>query len=220
MKVIRKERVFRGTYYFIKFLFFLHLLYILVNLILNYSIPFDKKSEVTIRGYVSVIEKDWQPMEVKTLNSKCEPIFLLHKSGFIRFDFNSWKDALDKNSVLNILFYNLWLLMGLFISFQLYTIFRTLYKKATFDTRNTLKLRWIASTIIVMPFVKYLAQYFFTLFARSNFQLEGHSVHLVQNNSFFQFPYLPYLVVGMLVFAITEIYNEGMCLQSETNLTI
>ncbi len=220
MKTIGKKRVFQGAYYFIKLLFFSHLIYFLINLILNYSIPFDKKSEVTIRGYISLIENNWNPIEVKTLNEKGESTFLMHKSGFVRFDFKNWKDALDKDSVLYIVFYNLWLLMGLFISFQLYTIFRALYKKSTFEGRNTLKLRWIASTIIVMPLIKNLAQYFFTSFARSNFLLEGHAIHLPQNDSFFQFPYLPYLVVGLLVFAIIEIYKEGMRLQSEADLTI
>lgn len=216
----RKKLVFQGAYYFIKLLFFSHLFYVLINLFLNYSIPFDKESKVTIRGYISVIEDNWKPMEVKTLSERCDPTFLLHKSGFVRFDFQNWKDALDKNSVLYIIFYNLWLLMGLFISFQLYTIFRTLYKKRVFEGKNTSKLRLIASTIIVMPVIKNLSQYFFISFARSNFLLERHTIHLPQNNSFFQFPYMPYLIVGLLIFAVIEIYKEGMRLQSETDLTI
>ncbi len=217
---IKKNRVFQVAFYFIKLLFFSHLLYVLINLFLNYSVPFDNKSNVTIRGHISLIEKNWKPTDVKTLNEKSESTFLLCKSGFVRFDFKNWKDALDKNSILYILFYNLWLIMGLYISFQLHTVFRALYRKRTFEMKNTFKLRLVASIIILMPVIKNLAQKFFTSFAQSNFAFEGHAIQLSCNYSFYQFPYLPYLVVGILIFAIIEIYKEGMRLQTETDLTI
>jgi len=216
----KRSRVFKGAYYLIKLLFFSHLLYFLLNLFLNYSVPFDKKSQVTIRGHISGIENNWKPTEVNNLDEKCESTFLYFKSGFVRFDFNNWKDALDKNSVLYIVLYNLWLIMGVFISFQLYTVLKTLYKKGTFEKKNTFRLQFIATTIIFMPVVKNFAQKYFTSFAQSNFAIEGHVIQLSRNNSFYQFPYLPYLVVGLLIFAIIEIYKEGMRLQTETNLTI
>jgi len=220
MKAIKSNRVFRTMYYLITLFFFLHLFYFLVNLFLNYSVPFDKKSEFTIRGHISLIENNWKPMEVNSLNARCKPIFLLYKSGFVRFDFDNWKDAFNTKSVLHILFYNLWLLMGLLISFQLYMIFRSLIKTKVFEKVNTRRLRLVAATIILMPFIKNLSQMFFLSFARTNFSIEGHTIHLPQNHSFYNFPYLPYILVGLLIFAIVEIFKEGMRLQSETDLTI
>lgn len=220
MKAIKTKNVFKVTYYLIKTFFFLHLAYIFFNLFLNYTIPFDGKSDFTVRGHVALIEKGWKPMEVTSLNENNKPIFLMYKTGFVRFDFNNWSDALNINSILHILFYNLWLLMGLYISFQLYSIFKSLFKTRIFEKKNTVRLRLMAVTIILMPVVKNFSQRFFVSFAKANFALEGHSVHLQQNPDFYNFPYLPYLCTGLLIFAIIEIYKEGMKLQSETDLTI
>jgi hypothetical protein len=159
-------------------------------------------------------------MEVTSLNEDCKPILLLYKTGFVRFDFNHWKDALTINSLLYMSFYNLWLLMGLFITFQLYRIFKSIAKDKVFKKENTKRLRLVALTIIVMPVAQNLAQRFFLLFARANFEVNDNNIGLPQNHGFFDFPYLPYLIVGLLIFAIVEIYNEGMRLQSEIDLTI
>lgn len=220
MKSKNSNWIFKVAYQLSRLFFILYLLFFLLNLFFNYSVPFDGSSKFTVRGHVSLTEKDWKPMEVTTLNENCNSTFLLYKTGFVRFDFDNWEDALTINSILYILLYNVWLLMGLFIIFQLFQVFKSIVKDRVFKKENTKRLRLVALTIIVMPIIQNLSQRFFFLFARTNFEVNGNNIGLPQNHDFFGFPYLPYLAVGFLIFAIVEIYNEGMRLQSETDLTI
>lgn len=215
-----KNRRFTIIYFLVLFFSALNVAYVLFFLSDFYA-PFRSSAEFCIRDKIILMENNNLFSEIKSSSSNVEPVIFHWKEGRLSFYFKDWHEVLQENDVIiYILFYILWFLLSLGVTLLLFRIFHSIKKKGVFEKANINRIRIIASFIVLMPVAKYFSLLFFTKFSKANLILENHNIVFFREYDSTPFPLTPYFWVGLLIFAIAEIYREGIRLQTENQLTI
>jgi hypothetical protein len=99
------------------------------------------------------------------------------------------------------------------ITYQLKLLFSSLSKNQPFDALNVLRIRNTGIWLIVLSLLLFFSNIIINQFLQSHFTWdEGISLTYKFNIS--------YLVAGIILIIVAEIFNEGVTLKEETNLTI
>jgi Protein of unknown function (DUF2975) len=99
------------------------------------------------------------------------------------------------------------------ITYQLKLLFSSLSNNQPFDALNVLRIRNTGIWLIVLALLLFFSNIIINQFLQSHFTWgEGISLTYKFNIS--------YLVAGIILIIIAEIFNEGVTLKEETNLTI
>ena len=208
-------RFLKTLYILVSVIFYLHILFVVATLGLNYIDPIDKT--LTIRGDVALVENDWKPYPVESINQFSEArLLLFNKAGFARIDFHDHQlEAFSVKSVGYVLLHTLWLLLGLFITYQLRNIFRSLTKDKIFKSENLSRIRNIGIALLIIPVVRFASRLVFASYASEHIMIEGHQIGAKG-----WYYGLPVVLFAILVFVLLEIFKAGLTLQKESELTI
>jgi hypothetical protein len=99
------------------------------------------------------------------------------------------------------------------ITYQLKLLFSSLSKNQPFDALNVLRIRNTGIGLIVLSLLLFFSNIIINQFLQSHFIWdEGISLTYKFNIS--------YLVAGIILIIVAEIFNEGVTLKEESNLTI
>ena len=200
----------------LRILLYLHIAFIFLVYPLNYIDPFFDSECFTIRGDVILIPDTRQPMPVEPLKAEAEPAFLMKNSGFARLDYcGSWSALLSVKNIFYILINWIWILMGLAITWLLYSIARTVVRNRVFSINNINRMKWIALLLLMIALARFAADLLFASIAMDNIYIDGYSIaaHGIM--------YQSHLVLfAVLVFVLVHIYKTGLQLQTEQDLTI
>jgi Protein of unknown function (DUF2975) len=98
------------------------------------------------------------------------------------------------------------------ITHQLKLIFRSLINNQPFSEPNVVRIRNIGIVLIVFSFLQFLSNIILNRLLLSHFNWE--EIKLTYSFK------ISYLLTGVILIIVAEIFNEGVSLKEETNLTI
>ena len=101
----------------------------------------------------------------------------------------------------------------IFITYQLKLIFSSLSRNQPFSEPNVSRIRKIGFSLIVFSFLQFLSNIIINRFLISHFSWD-EGITLTYTFKF------SYLIAGIVLIMIAEIFKEGVSLKEETNLTI
>jgi hypothetical protein len=163
------------------------------NISLNFPLAF---SSVTFK-IVPSVSKNMPPGVINVMNGNF----------YMPID-NNWQNILLLLSV-SIVFCSIFII----ITYQLKLLFSSLSKNQPFDTLNVLRIRNTGIWLIVLSLLLFLSNIIINQVLRSQFTWnDGISLTSKFNIS--------YLVAGIILLIVAEIFNEGVTLKEESNLTI
>jgi hypothetical protein len=99
------------------------------------------------------------------------------------------------------------------ITYQLKLLFSSLSKNQPFDASNVLRIRNTGIGLIVLSLLLFFSNIIINWFLQSHFIWDKGILLTYKFN-------IGYLVAGIIFIIIAEIFNEGVALKEETNLTI
>ena len=117
---------------------------------------------------------------------------------------------------------NIWMLLAgsivicavfIVITHQLKLIFSSLSNNQPFNELNVLRIRNIGIVLIVFSFLQFLSNIILNQFLLSHFNWE-EGIKLTYTFN------VGYLITGVILIIVAEIFKEGVSLKEETNLTI
>lgn len=223
MKEAMKKPFIKVMYYTSKAIFGLHLALLIIIAVGNYFDPFGyfhgEKLKFTIRGNVSVLEKNWKPLrtgELITIQDSIgvKPIFLMKKSGFSRIDYTDFAKAFTFiNMAITLLDMACWWIW-LVLTYQLMRIISSLKNSIVFDRSNIKRLQIIAIVFGIVPVLDFIKNTLYAKLLKSTVLIPNHSILPEQSDI--------YTGIGimLLVFVLIEIFRYGLSLQKENDLTI
>jgi hypothetical protein len=122
--------------------------------------------------------------------------------------YNNWQNILVLLAI-SIVFCSVIII----ITYQLKLLFLSLSKDQPFDALNVLRIRNTGIGFIVLSLLLFLSNIIVNRFLLSHFNWnQGISLTYKFN--------LGYLIAGIILIVVAEIFNEGAILKEETNLTI
>jgi len=162
------------------------------NILLNFPLTF---SSVTFKTVPSV-----------TKGIPAGVINVMNGNFYLSVD-NNWQN------ILMILAASI-VICGVFIviTHQLKLIFKSLSNNQPFSEPNVVRIRNIGIVLIVFSFLQFLSNIILNRLLISHFNWE--EIKLTYSFK------ISYLVTGVILIIVAEIYNEGVSLKEETNLTI
>jgi Protein of unknown function (DUF2975) len=116
--------------------------------------------------------------------------------------------------VANLLILFGWLALALWVIGQLRGFFRTLRDRRPFVPANALRLRRIASAVILSEIARATIVFFESYYAMTHFTLPGLVLDLRPELNVFA------IVDGLIILVIAEVFREGTRLNEEQSLTI
>lgn len=169
-----------------------------------------------IRGWVTTVAEN-------------NPVVLPHPDGsgdlkmynfgtqkLVMLEFASMSAFLHARYLGYILFQNLAWVLGIFVLYQMFRIFRSLDLGATFRSNNTRRIRHIALAVLAFPIVRYIAV---QLLVGITYEAQGHQISTVRPPIFTEGLLLGGLL-ALVIFALAEVFRNGSQLQQEQDLTI
>lgn len=215
MKNTLNPVIIKGLYWFFRIGFYLHALITLALILLNHITYWDGW-KYTIRGKFGVREEHWRPMKVNVIDETADPIFMMHKAGWVRFDYENLAEGLTlKNISITLLDISV-LLVTLAITYQIMKIFSSLVNNQVFDMKNIRRLRWIGLLIIAVPILKYAFNQLFFSVVQAKISISGHKIGAYGFGSSFYYM----ILLAIMIFTLTEIFKYGLSLQKENDLTV
>lgn len=193
---------------------YLHLALFTAILILNHFDPFNAPIDVTIRGHIGIYPEKWRPEEVTSIGYFQNQKMLIYRSGFMRFDYTAFSQALTAKNVKYFLADNCVKVLWLIITILMRNIFVSLAKGQIFDGTNLWRVRKVALCLFFIPFCEFLAYQLFVPIVRSEVEIEGFNISIYRgfNESM--------IGIALLVLALGEVFRYGMQLQEQNDLTI
>jgi hypothetical protein len=99
------------------------------------------------------------------------------------------------------------------ITYQLKLLFSSLSKNQPFEALNVVRIRNTGIGLIVLSLLLFFSNIIVNQFLQSHFTWDKEIALTYQFN-------ISYLVAGIILIIVAEIFNEGVTLKEETNLTI
>ncbi len=166
---------------------------------------------------------------VTTTVTENNPIVLPHPDGsgdlkmynfgtqkLVMLEFASMSAFLQARYLSYILFQNLAWVLGIFVLFQMFRIFRNLDLGATFRSDNTRRIRHIALAVLVFPIVRYIAA---RMMSGITYEAQGYQITVARLPIFTESLLLGGLL-SLVIFSLAEVFRSGAQLQQEQDLTI
>ncbi len=186
---------------------------LLLNLLAYFGIAGDGPF---IRGWVTTVVEN-------------KPIVLPHPDGsgdlkmynfgeqkLVILEFANMSGFLQARYLGYILFQNMAWVLGIFVLYQMFRIFRNLDIGATFRSDNTSRIRRIAIAVLAFPIVRYFAA---QLMSGIAYEAQGHQITVARLPIFTESLLLGGLL-SLVIFALAEVFRSGAQLQQEQDLTI
>jgi hypothetical protein len=206
-----------------KIVFGLTIVIILALAVFNYFDWGGNERDVTVRGDITLIEKNWKPMKTKQYNLKdsigLSAIILQKKKAFVRLDYSDLGKALSLRNVTSMVLHFLTFAIWLMVLYQVMKIINAVYNDQVFGLQNINRIRWIALIFLVAPIISGLHDWLFALIVHDKIEIPDH---YVVSNSFRmnRWNVIKGASITIVLMVIAEVIKKGMHLKSENDLTV
>lgn len=186
---------------------------LLLNLVGYFGIASDGPF---IRGWVTTVAENKPVVLPHPDGSGDYKMYNFGEQKLVMVEFANLSALFQSRYLAYILFQNLAWVLGIFILFQMYRIFRNLDAGTTFPLENMRRIRLIALAVLVFPVVRYVAA---NLIANISYEAQGHQITMARPPIFTENLLLGGLL-SLVIFALAEVFKSGSQLQQEQELTI
>lgn len=170
-----------------------------------------------IRGWVTTVSAQSQPVLLPHPDGSGD--FKLYNFGeqrLVMLEFADMSGLLKARYLGYLFFQNMATVLAAFILFQITLIFRNLDRGQFFKDENTRRARRIALAVLVYPLTGYVAS---RILAGVTYEAGGHAITTARPAVHLDSLFLGVLS-ALVIFALVEIFNKGVQLQQEQDLTI
>lgn len=189
----------------------------LVLMVFNLSVYFGIGSQGPfIRGWVTSITEKEQVAIPHPDGSGDYKAYSFGTPKLITLQFSDMSAMLKTRYLSYIFFQNMAWVIGIFILYQMFRIFRNLDLGAVFHTENTRRIRWIAIAVLAFPVVRFIAE---NLMFGIAYEAAGHSIEVARPPLMLE-PIIAGVFLSLIIFALAEVFRNGAKLQQEQDLTI
>lgn len=169
-----------------------------------------------IRGWVTTIAEQNPVVLPHPDGSGDLKVYNFGSNKLVMLEFANMSAFLKARTLSYILFQNLASVLGIFVLYQMFRIFRNLDLGATFHRENTRRIRLIALAVLAFPIVRFIAA---QLLAGITYEAQGHQITTARPPIFTEALLLGGLL-SLVIFALAEVFRNGHHLQQEQDLTI
>ena len=176
------------------------------------------QSEGFLITQIGLNPEQWKPMkEIESVNSAIIAIGIKHESALLRMDFSHWQEWLN----IPVLFYFFFSftkgLLGIFIVYNLVRISGHLKRQHVFVASNVHCIRYIGFSLLAIPLAELLSKISIKPYISSQVKITGYQ--LMQTSVIWNIDY-QWIFAGLLILVLAQVFNEGVQLQQEKDLTI
>jgi hypothetical protein len=134
----------------------------------------------------------------------------------VLLDFASAQAFFQLRHLAYLLFQNLSWALVVFVLYQMFRIFKNLDRKEPFQAENTQRIRWVAMAVLFYPFASLESE---LLLKGIVSRLQGHTLGFMPGVLLSEQILLGALL-SLVIFALAEVFRQGIHLQQEQDLTI
>ena len=186
-------------------------------LFFNYVSTDERGWYFTVRGNFSLIDEHWRPAKsyVNIAEDGSEPIVLLSKSGFARFDYYDLSKAFSATNILLTFLEIFKMFLWLLFTYNLYRIFQSLRVQTQFDDGMLRRMRWLAVIVGVNPMLTYLHSSIFAGIISTHLFFD----HALPGREFASASLLSGICMMILMLVLVEIFRQSRVLNKKQGVT-